>query len=564
MSLTPKDNPTQAGEQAGPLTEQQADAPTNPSRRRLLEGLAAVGMASAVPLQAQALPAATVGGSFDHKLKTHIKHVVVIYLENRSFNNLFGNFPGVQSPLSALPPEAYTQMDRDGRTPLAKLPKIWGGLVPRRQAVGGKEYLIGENDIPEMPNAPFPLRHPDGSPLPEGVITRDLWHLFYQNQMQINGGKNDQFAAWANSGGLVMGYYGETDKNLNLWKIAQRYTLCDNFFMSAFGGSYLNHLFLIGARPPVYPNAAEGPARNKIAVVDGDPTSGRLKVASDCAPSARDALPKFVRDGSLTPDGYSVNTMAPPYQPSFVGPAKDGDPRLADPSNPNTLPPQNYTTIGDLLSKKGVDWAWYAGGWQDALDKRGGPDIPYFQYHHQPFNYFVNYAPGTEARDRHLRDGGTGDSPISNKFLGDVVSGNLPAVTFYKPQGNLNMHAGYADVESGDRHVANVLAHLENGPQWANMMVIITPDENGGWWDHVAPPQGDRWGPGSRIPALVVSPFAKQGFVDHTMYDTTSILRFITRLHDLPVLEGIAARNQAFAARGATPPGDLSGTLSFA
>jgi len=128
----------------------------------------------------------------------------------------------------------------------------------------------------------------------------------------------------------------------------------------------------------------------------------------------------------------------------------------------------------------------------------------------------------------------------------------------------LNMHAGYADVESGDRHVANVLAHLQSGPQWQNMVVIITPDENGGWWDHVAPPQGDRWGPGSRIPALVVSPYAKQGHVDHTMYDTTSILRFITRLHGLPTLEGIAARNQAFAARGATPPGDLTATLSFA
>jgi len=80
----------------------------------------------------------------------------------------------------------------------------------------------------------------------------------------------------------------------------------------------------------------------------------------------------------------------------------------------------------------------------------------------------------------------------------------------------------------------------------------------------VAPPQGDRWGPDSRVPALVVSPFAKRGNVDHTFYDTTSILRFITRLYDLPTLEGIAHRNAAFAARGAMPPGDLTKTLSFA
>ncbi|VEB45675.1 Non-hemolytic phospholipase C precursor [Chromobacterium violaceum] len=136
-------------------------------------------------------------------------------------------------------------------------------------------------------------------------------------------------------------------------------------------------------------------------------------------------------------------------------------------------------------------------------------------------------------------------------------------MSFYKPQGNLNMHAGYSDVESGDRHVANVLQHLMSGPQWKNMVVVITHDENGGWWDHVAPPKGDRWGPGSRIPAIVVSPFAKKGHVDHTFYDTTSIIRFISRLHGLPELEGVKVRNQAFRERGAQPPGDLTGALQF-
>jgi acid phosphatase len=111
--------------------------------------------------------------------------------------------------------------------------------------------------------------------------------------------------------------------------------------------------------------------------------------------------------------------------------------------------------------------------------------------------------------------------------------------------------------------VANVIEHLKKSPQWKDMVVVIAFDENGGWWDHVAPPKGDRWGPGSRIPAIVVSPFAKKGAVDHNFYDTTSILRFITRLHGLPLLEGLAARNAAFAARGARPPGDLTGALSF-
>ena len=66
-------------------------------------------------------------------------------------------------------------------------------------------------------------------------------------------------------------------------------------------------------------------------------------------------------------------------------------------------------------------------------------------------------------------------------------------------------------------------------PQWEGMAIIVTHDESGGFWDPVAPPQGDQWGPGSRIPTVIASPFAKKGFVDHTIYDTTSILQFISK-----------------------------------
>ncbi len=93
--------------------------------------------------------------------------------------------------------------------------------------------------------------------------------------------------------------------------------------------------------------------------------------------------------------------------------------------------------------------------------------------------------------------------------------------------------------------------------------MIVTFDENGGWWDHVAPPKGDRWGPGTRIPALVISPLAKRGSVDHSLYDTTSILRLITRLHDLPLLEGLADRDAARAGQGLAPLGDLTGALDL-
>ncbi len=252
--------------------------------------------------------------------------------------------------------------------------------------------------------------------------------------------------------------------------------------------------------------------------------------------------------------------MQPPYQPSGNKPAPEGDPAYADPAKPSTLPPQQEPTIGDLLSAKGVTWAWYAGAWQAALEGKNASPVPNFQYHHQPFNYFAAMAPGTAARAEHLKDGGLGGS----EFLKAIDAGKLPQVAFYKPQGNLNEHPGYADVLDGDRHIADVVTRLQNSPQWPHMMVIVTYDENGGFWDHVAPPKGDRWGPGSRVPALIVSPLAKKAFVDHTLYDTTSILSLITRRFDLPMLSRLRERNAMVAANGGPPLGDLTNALDLA
>ncbi len=556
-----------------PSDEQTAsDLPQDPSRRRLLA--AGVGLAGLTGLSLSGCnlfesrpgtPKTAADIALDRALQAKVRHIVVIYAENRSFNNLWSNYPGVQYPLEAVPASHYVQLDRDGRTPLPTLPKIWGGLVPQAQEVDGKRYMISEKQIDGIPNGPFHLVDTQGHPLPNGVITRDLVHRFYQNQMQINAGRNNQFAAWGDSGGLVMGHYRNSADSLKLWNIARQNVLCDNFFMAAFGGSWLNHIFLISAQAPFYPDAGNGAAKKMLSVLDGDDPLGiRLKLAANSPASALDGPPAYVNDGALTADGYAVNTMMPPYQPSNIPPAQGGDPALADPSNFRVLPPQTFATIGDRLSDKGVDWAWYSGGWDYALTHRETGMVPDFQYHHQPFNYFRNFAPGTSARTQHLRDAGLGDDASTNKFIADIDAGRLPAVSFYKPQGNLNMHAGYADVESGDRHLANIVERIQRGPQWESTVVIITHDENGGWWDHVPPPKGDRWGPGSRIPALVIAPFAKKGVVDHTVYDTNSILRFITRVHDLAPLDGVVARDRAFAANGEPPLGDLTGALDLA
>jgi phospholipase C len=475
-----------------------------------------------------------------------VKNIVVIFAENRSFDVLYGAFPGANR-LKPSDPADFTQRDRNGSI-LKELPPVWNGLT-----AAGVIPPVTQAQTAHLPNAPFAIDDPNGFRTPLNVVTRDLWHRFYENQMQIDHGKNDQFVAWADSGALTMGHYDGS--KLLLWNIARQYTLADNFFMGAFGGSFLNHIWLICACVPQYPNADRSPAKGSISAVEADGTS--LKIAANSPGSALDGIPKFVNSGNLTPDFYAVNTMQPPYQPSANKPAAGGDPAYADPSNPTTLTPQTEQTIGDLLSAKGVSWAWYGGAWQAALSGKNAVPVPNFQYHHQPFNYFARMAPGTAERAKHLKDGGL----AGVEFVKAIDAGTLEQVVFYKPQGNLNEHAGYADVQSGDAHIAQVIAHLQKSSQWKNMVVIVTYDENGGFWDHVAPPKGDRWGPGSRIPAIVVSPFAKKGFVDHTRYDTTSILRLITRRFDLPVLQGIQIRDEKLKANGEEPLGDLSNAL---
>ena len=447
-----------------------------------------------------------------------IEHIVVIYAENRSFDHLYGLFPGADGIANASR-ATYTQVDRDGSI-LPHLPPVWKGKDP-------------DPAFPnDLPNQPFRI---DGPPinLPLSVATRDVIHKFYQNQEQINGGRNDRFVAATDAGALAMGYYDGSA--LPLWPWAKEYVLADNFFMGAFGGSYLNHFWLICACTPEDRNA---PAALRAQVTE----RGWLRTKPDSPASVLAGPPAFL-DGDVTPDGYSVNTTQPPWQPSRVPPARDGDPAGTDPKQ-HTLPPQTMTSIADTLDAKGVTWAWYAGAWNAAVkDGMQPPDAPrkviaasangapYFVTHHQPFNYFARFAPGTADRERHLKD--------YTDLVAGIEQGSLPQVVFYKPQGTLNEHPGYADVLSGDRHIADLVARIKASPLWASTAIIVTYDENGGFWDHVAPPAGGRWGPGTRIPTIIVSPLARRGYVDHTSYDTTSILKFITLRFGLTPLPGV-------------------------
>jgi phospholipase C len=406
-----------------------------------------------------------------------VQHIVVFYLENRSFDNLYGLFPGAEGlqDMSKIAP----QVDKDGVPYTADtLPRALNGNLKN---VDGKSAV--ETRIPAgLPNQPFRL----DPYIPLSAMSGDMVHAFFTEQRQIHNGKMDRFVASGNSGLLPMGYYDGS--SLPMWKLAREFTLTDHFFHGAFGGSFLNHFWLICAcSPEIAP--ADWAVMDQKALLSDPPGEAVVDRAV------------WAKAGRY----FGVNTMQSVFQPHRAGTPGD-----------QMLPPQTQATIGDRLSEKNITWAWYSGGWNDAV--AGNPEAT-FQFHHQPFAYFAKYGDGTPGRAEHLKD--------ETDLIKAIQTNSLPAVTFWKPIGHENEHPGYADVLTGDIHAAEMVERIRKSPAWKSTVIIVTYDEHGGSWDHVAPPQIDEWGPGTRIPTIVISPFAKKGFVDHTVYNTDSILALI-------------------------------------
>jgi phospholipase C len=516
---------------------------------------------------------------------SRVNHIVVIYQENHSFDNLYGGWEKVNG-LGDAPRRRTVQVDQAG-APYGCLLQVDVNLTsPPLSArctgttpagtefsshFGNRPFTIDDYIAPTDTTCPAPGVFaangiPKGQGLPGGC-TRDLVHRFYQEQYQLNDGRQNRYVTGSDAVGLTMGVYDT--RALPIYEYLHqpghpRYAIADNFFQAAFGGSFLNHQWLIAAGNPVFPNAVnDGGADDLHSVVDanGMPTSYPLyaspattglkdaQLTASCDPPAT-ALP--TPPGVLCGD-YAVNTIQPPYQPFAPGTAPA-----------RRLPPQTAPTIGDRLSGAGVDWAWYSGGWSNANGDVGAPgwtngtgptcsdpatisgatfpNCPdkLFQFHHQAFNYYANYAPGTAARAAHLRD--------EEEFLGLAGSSdkacNLKPVSFIKPVGAENEHPGYASAHAGSSHLMDLVQAVEQSRCAKDTMVVVTYDEFGGQWDHVTPPgQGgkggphDVFGPSTRIPALVISPFLRGSFVvDHTQYDTTSIAATLERRYDLEPL----------------------------
>ena len=464
-----------------------------------------------------------------------IDHIVVIYQENHSFDNLYGGWEGVNGRANA--DQAHTsQIKQDGTTFTCLLQNDVNLASPPLSATCADTIGTPANTSfsSHFTNAPFAIDAyippgdttcpPPGVFAPFGVksgtglaggCTRDIVHRFYQEQYQLDGGRQDRYTTGSDAAGLTQGYYNT--QALPIYAYLHQdghphYAIADDFFQAAFGGSFLNHQWLIAAATPTWPGA---PAANHSVIdANGMPTTYPLYAAG---PGVRDrpltvACPSPVA-GRACGD-YAINTIQPTYQPHGGG---------------AQLPPQTATTIGDELSAAGVSWAWYAGGWTNA--EAGNPD-PLFQFHHQPFNYYLAYAPGTAARQQHLRDE-TEFLQLANSSTNTQC--NLNGVSFVKPIGEDNEHPGYTGESAGSNHLVQLLRAIEGSACRKDTMVVVTYDEFGGQWDHVTPPgQGgqagphDLWGPGTRVPALIVSPFLRGTFViDHAQHDTTSILATI-------------------------------------
>jgi acid phosphatase len=538
--------------------------------------------AAIAALLALALPSAAMAHGHGHRSKG-IKRIVVIYEENHSFDNLYGGWEGVnglgdadaahskQVNQAGTPYTCLLQDDVNLSTPpLSPTCHDATTATPFDSHFTNDPFRIDDFLAPTDTTCPPPgdFSKPNGFPKGSGQpggCTRDIVHRFYQEQYQIDGGKQDRYTTGSDAVGLTQGYYDTTALPIYKYLHAPghpRYAIADDFFQAAFGGSFLNHQWLIAAATPTFPGAPAD--QHSVLDANGMPTSYPLYTSPGTG--LKDTAITAACGGS-TPAGlacgdYAVNTIQPTYQP-FSSPTA------------LKLPPQTAPTIGDRLSAKGVDWAWYSGGWSNANGDVGAPgwtngngpacsdpstattatfpNCPdkLFQYHHQPFNYFASFAPGTAERKAHLRD----EAEFEAATQASKKHCQLRPVSFIKPIGEENEHPGYASEHGGSSHLVDLLTSIHDSSCAKSTMVIVTYDEFGGQWDHVTPPgQGgapgpaDKWGPSTRIPALVLSPKLRSDFVvDHTQYDTTSILATIEHRFGLePLTSRDAAVNSMF------------------
>jgi phospholipase C len=467
--------------------------------------------------------AATTGAAAATPTLTPIKHLVVIFNENISFDHYFGTYPFATNP--------------SGEPPFHALPGTPAVNGLNRALLTSNPNLLNTANASGAAN-PFRLDRSEAA-------TADQDHDYTPEQQAFDHGLMDLFplsvgtagppptgAPVTATTGLTMGYY-DGNTVTAMWNYAQHYALNDNSYDTNFGPSTDGAVNLIsGQLNGVIQDVNAGGAT----IGDGN---GGLTLISDADP---------VGDVCSTTTGETVQ---------FGG-----------------------TNVGDLLNAKGVTWGFFEGGFDLSVVNPNGSTgcsrshtstvtnskkddyIP----HHQPFQYYVSTANPTHARPTSVAMiGHAGDAANhqydTRDFFAAVTAGNFPAVSYIKAPGYQDAHAGYSDPLDEQNFVVSLINFLQKQPDWSSTAVIIAYDDSDGWYDHqmsvivnqsstdadalsgtgacgngasalpgVNPAtlhaQG-RCGYGPRLPLLVISPWAKHNYVDHRVTDQTSILRFI-------------------------------------
>jgi phospholipase C len=483
--------------------------------------------ASAAPntVNAVPVPATSPASSWTYvpRAATPIKHLVVIFDENESFDHYFGTYPYATntdgSPFHAKP-----------GTPTVN------GLYTSITPSGPVGPLLTDN-----PNSYNPERLS-----PSEALTCDQNHGYTPEQEAADGGKMDMFVQYTESApdcnagtnlffqpGLVMDYY-DGNTVTALWNYAQNYAMSDNNYDTDFGPS-----------SPGAINLVSGYDGGGYAV---NPSTGAVEADS----------------GSVSPlNSEGLGTIYGDLDPAFDD-CSDNSHSSSDTNPVGVLTGQN---IGNLLNAKNITWGWFQGGFAPTgtnaagyavcgseHENIGGNEVTDYVPHHDPFQFYKSTSnpkhlpPTSEAAVGHT-DQANHQYDIS-WFYDTLKDGNMPAVSFLKPPAYENAHPGNSDPIDEQRFLVNTINQIEESKYWKSTAIIITYDDSDGWYDHQPSPIvngsdspadaavcnttptrlgsfGYRCGFGPRLPMLVISPYNRANYVSGNLTDTASIMRFI-------------------------------------
>ncbi|MEU6318681.1 alkaline phosphatase family protein [Streptomyces sp. NPDC047009] len=499
-------------------------------RRATMRSLGALlGAAALTALGANAPAWAAAPNGWPHSsTATPIKHVVVLFDENVSFDHYFATYPQAANT------------DGTKFTASKKTPKD----VDNLRTAG----LLTKN-----PNQYAPKRL-----TPSQALTCDQNHAYGPEQYAYNGGKNDQFVQNTDSGkcsgnlfgepGLVMDYY-DGNTVTALWNYAQQYSMSDRSYSSVYGPSTPGALNLVSGQTH--------------GVVSVDPATGTENPKQTTTPDSYTVQ---------SPDAKGVGTVTNDPDPAY------DDCSDKDHTSKNALAAMQGRNIGDVLNSKKVSWGWFQGGFRPSTawdgkqgdyakcdathTNTGGAAVVDYSPHHSPFEYYKSTSNPHHLPPKNVDEIGHNGQANHNYDLTDfdaaLKAGKLPAVSFVKAAEYQDGHAAYSDPIDEQHFLVDQINALQNSPQWSSTAVVIAYDDSDGWYDHAyAKPRNgskdttvgsngkaadspacqagpaasggyaDRCGPGTRQPLLVVSPYSKVNKVDHTLTDQASITRFI-------------------------------------